>query len=228
MVGILNHGQGLETSLSQVAAHELGLDPAMISIRYGDTSVTPFGFGTFASRSIVFSGGAVARASNLLEDKIRTIGAHLLQAPVDEVSIRDRRGGCRRRRCSDRGDRAGREHPPGVLPQGMAPGLETTSTYEPPDSGGVFSYGVHAAVVAVDPETGVVEILKYALAEDCGTMINPMIVDGQIIGGVPRELEPRCSRNRPMTLRGQPLRPHSATIWSRVRRRSRASTSSIS
>src|ERR1700704_4284998 len=88
MVGILNHGQGLETTLAQIAAHELGLDPAQISIRHGDTNATPFGFGTFASRSIVFSGGAVAQASAILAHKLRTIGAHLLQAPVESVSIR--------------------------------------------------------------------------------------------------------------------------------------------
>ena len=205
MVGILNHGQGLETSLSQVAAHELGLDPAMISIRYGDTSVTPFGFGTFASRSIVFSGGAVARASSLLADKIRTIGAHLLQAPVDEVSIRDGvvRAGAASVPIAEIARVANIR--PEMLPQGVAPGLETTSTYEPPDSGGVFSYGVHAAVVAVDPETGVVEILKYALAEDCGTMINPMIVDGQIIGGIAQGIGTALFEESPYDPSGQPL-----------------------
>ena len=205
LVGILNHGQGLETSLSQVAAHELGLDPAMISIRYGDTSVTPFGFGTFASRSIVVSGGAVARASSFLADKIRTIGAHLLQAPLDEVSIEAGvvHAGAASVPIAEIARVANIR--PEMLPQGVAPGLETTSTYEPPDSGGVFSYGVHAAVIAADPETGVVEILKYALAEDCGTMINPMIVDGQIIGGVAQGIGTALFEESPYDPSGQPL-----------------------
>src|SRR5690606_23294430 len=78
-VGTQNHGQGHETTLSQIAAHELKIDPSRISVRYGDTSTTPFGFGTFASRTIVFAGGAVARASRSLGEKIQRIGAHLLQ-----------------------------------------------------------------------------------------------------------------------------------------------------
>src|SRR5215211_2591102 len=86
MVGIQSHGQGLETALSQVAYQELGIDPSHISVRHGDTESTAFGFGTFASRSMVMSGGAVARASRMLRDKIERIGAHLLQCDVAEVS----------------------------------------------------------------------------------------------------------------------------------------------
>ena len=87
----------------------------------------------------------------------------------------------------------------------MTPGLEMTATYEPPDSGGVFSYGVHAAVVAADPETGVVEILQYAVAEDCGTMINPMIVDGQIIGGIAQGIGTALYEESPYDTAGEPL-----------------------
>src|SRR5712671_1392732 len=89
MVGIQSHGQGLETTLSQIAAHELGIDPAQISVRHGDTESTAFGFGTFASRSMVMSGGAVARASRILRDKMERIGAHLLQCEVGEVHCAD-------------------------------------------------------------------------------------------------------------------------------------------
>src|SRR5262249_29657441 len=88
-VGVQNHGQGHETSLAQIAAHELGIDPQRISLRYGDTAVGPYGFGTFASRSIVFAGGAVGKASRALADKIKSIGAHLLQADVSEILIED-------------------------------------------------------------------------------------------------------------------------------------------
>jgi carbon-monoxide dehydrogenase large subunit len=205
MVGILNHGQGLETTLAQIAAHELGLDPAQISIRHGDTNATPFGFGTFASRSIVFSGGAVAQASAILAHKLRTIGAHLLQAPVESVSIR---GGAVHAGVASvpLGEVARAANiRPEMLPTNVSPGLEITATYEPPDSGGVFSYGVHAAVVAADPDTGVVEILRYAVAEDCGTMINPMIVDGQIIGGIAQGIGTALYEESPYDAAGEPL-----------------------
>ena len=86
-VGVQNHGQGHETTLAQIAAHELGIHPATISVRYGDTAVGPYGFGTFASRSIVFAGGAVGRATRALAEKIRRIGAHLLQTDVAATRI---------------------------------------------------------------------------------------------------------------------------------------------
>jgi carbon-monoxide dehydrogenase large subunit len=92
-----------------------------------------------------------------------------------------------------------------MLPTGMDPLLETTSTYEPTDSGGVFSYGTHAALVAVDPETGVVEILDYAVAEDCGTMINPLIVDGQVQGGIAQGIGTALYEEIPFSAEGQPL-----------------------
>ncbi len=204
-VGVQNHGQGHETTLAQIAAHELGLDPARITVRYGDTATAPFGFGTFASRSIVFAGGAVAKSSRALADKIRRIGAHLLQSDLAAVRIE-----------------AGAVHGPAgtigfaeiayaanvrqeLLPAGMEPLLDVTATYEPTESGGVFSYGTHAAVVAVDPDTGVVEILDYAVAEDCGTMINPMIVDGQILGGIAQGIGTALYEEIPFDEQGQPL-----------------------
>ena len=204
-VGTHNHGQGHETSLAQIAAHELGIDPERITLRYGDTAVGPFGFGTFASRSIVFAGGAVARASRGLADKIRRIGAHLLQADVAVTRLA-----------------AGAVHGPNasvelgeiayaanvrqeLLPSGMEPLLDVTATYEPTETGGVFSYGTHAAVVAVEPDTGHVEILDYVIAEDCGTMINPMIVDGQILGGVAQGIGTALYEEIPYDGSGQPL-----------------------
>ena len=89
MVGIQSHGQGLETALSQIAAEELGIDPARIAVRHGDTESAAFGFGTFASRSMVMSGGAVARATRMLRDKLTLIGAHLLQSDPAEVRYAD-------------------------------------------------------------------------------------------------------------------------------------------
>jgi carbon-monoxide dehydrogenase large subunit len=204
-VGVQNHGQGHETTLAQIAAHELGIDPARISVRYGDTATTPFGFGTFASRSIVFAGGAVAKTCRILRDKVQRIGAHLLQTDVAQTRVA-----------------ADAVHGPAgkvgfaeiayaanvrqeLLPAGMDPLLEATATYEPTVSGGVFSYGTHAVVVAVDADTGVVEILDYAVAEDCGTMINPMIVDGQIQGGISQGIGTALYEEIPYDEAGQPL-----------------------
>jgi carbon-monoxide dehydrogenase large subunit len=204
-VGVQNHGQGHETTLAQIAAHELTIDPSRISLRYGDTATTPFGFGSFASRTIVFSGGAVARSCRALVEKIQRIGAHLLQADVAETRVE-----------------AGAVHGPSghvsfaeiarianvrqeLLPADVEPLLDVTTTYEPTETGGVFAYGAHAVVVAVEPETGVVELLDYVVAEDCGTMINPMIVDGQVQGGIAQGIGTALYEEIPYDEAGQPL-----------------------
>ncbi len=204
-VGTQNHGQGHETTLAQIAAHELTIDPARISIRYGDTATTPFGFGTFASRSIVFAGGAVAKSSRGLIAKIRRIGAHLLQADVANTRVEGGavHGPSGKISFAEIAYAANvrQEH----LPAGMDPLLDVTATYEPTETGGVFSYGTHAVVVAVEPDTGVVEILDYVVAEDCGTMINPMIVDGQVQGGIAQGIGTALYEEIPYDEAGQPL-----------------------
>jgi carbon-monoxide dehydrogenase large subunit len=204
-VGIQSHGQGLETALSQIVCEELGIDPLRISVRHGDTESTAFGFGTFASRSMVMSGGAVARASRVLRDKLCRIGAHLLQCDVAEV------------RCED-----GTVHGPKgsvtiaevasiahlrmhELPPGVEPLLDATATYEPGVSTGVYSYATHGAVVAVDPETGAIELLDFAVVEDCGTMVNPMLVEGQIRGGVAQGIGTALHEEIRYDAHGQPL-----------------------
>jgi aerobic carbon-monoxide dehydrogenase large subunit len=205
MVGIQSHGQGLETTLTQIAHQELGIDPARISVRHGDTESTAFGFGTFASRSMVMSGGAVARASRMLRDKLRQIGAHLLQCDVAAVH------------CAD-GSVQGPQGSVTIaeiakvahlrmdgLPPGVDPLLDATATYEPAVGTGVFSYATHGAVVAVDPETGFVELIDFAVAEDCGTMVNPMIVEGQIRGGVVQGIGTALYEEIPYDEQGQPL-----------------------
>ena len=154
-------------------------------MRHGDTESTAFGFGTFASRSMVMSGGAVARASRMLRDKL---------APDRRASaaMRDGGGALRRRRGHGAAGRSvtlaeiarvAHLRMDG-LPPGVEPLLDVTATYEPAISTGVYSYATHGAVVAVDLETGAVELLDFAVAEDCGTMVNPMMVEGQIRGGV--------------------------------------------
>jgi carbon-monoxide dehydrogenase large subunit len=204
-VGVQNHGQGHETTLAQIAAHELGVDPATISVRYGDTAVGPYGFGTFASRSIVFAGGAVGKAARALAEKIRRIGAHLLQADVAATRIE---GGMVHGPSSKVGIAEiafAANARPDQLPAGMEPLLETTATYEPADSGGVFAYGTPAVMVAVDPDSGAVELLDYVVSEDCGTMINPMIVDGQVVGGIAQGIGTALYEEIPYNAQGQPL-----------------------
>ena len=206
MVGIQSHGQGLETTLSQIAHHELGIDPTRISVRHGDTESTAFGFGTFASRSMVMSGGAVARASRIVRDKIERIGAHLLQCDVGEVRCAEGAVIGPQGRSVSIAEIAKVAHlRMDGLPPGVEPLLEATATYEPGISTGVFSYATHGAVVAVDPETGSIELLDFAVAEDCGTMVNPMIVEGQIRGGVVQGIGTALCEEIPYDKAGQPL-----------------------
>ncbi|MGE0259652.1 MAG: xanthine dehydrogenase family protein molybdopterin-binding subunit [Alphaproteobacteria bacterium] len=206
MVGIQSHGQGLETALSQVACEELGISPAHISVRHGDTESTAFGFGTFASRSMVMSGGAVARASRMLREKIERIGAHLLQCDVAEARCADGVVTGPRGRSVTIAEVAKVAHlRMDGLPAGVEPLLDATATYEPGISTGVYSYATHGAVVAVDPETGAVELLDFAVAEDCGTMVNPMLVEGQIRGGVAQGIGTALCEEIPYDNTGQPL-----------------------
>jgi len=204
-VGVQNHGQGHETTLAQIAAHELGIDPGQISVRYGDTAVGPYGFGTFASRSIVFAGGAVGKASRAIAEKIRRIGAHLLQADVAATRIEGGMVHGPSSKLSIAEIAFAANARPDQLPAGMDPLLDSTATYEPTYSGGVFAYGTHAALVAVDPNTGDIELLDYVVSEDCGTMINPMIVDGQVVGGIVQGIGTALYEEIPYDERGQPL-----------------------
>ena len=205
MVGIQSHGQGLETALSQIACEELGIDPAHISVRHGDTESTAFGFGTFASRSMVMSGGAVARTSRILRDKLCRIGAHLLQCDLAEArceggAVHGPKGSVTMAEIAGVAHLRMQELPPGVEPL-----LDATATYEPSVSTGVYSYATHGAVVAVDPETGTIELLDFAVAEDCGTMINPMLVEGQIRGGVVQGIGTALHEEIRYDAQGQPL-----------------------
>ena len=206
MVGIQSHGQGLETTLSQIAAEELGIDPARIAVRHGDTESTAFGFGTFASRSMVMSGGAVARASRALRDKVERIGAHLLQCEPEEAHCIGGAVTGPKDRSVSLAEIARVAHlRMHELPPGTEPLLDATATYEPAISTGVYSYATHGAVVAVDPETGAIELLDFAVAEDCGTMVNPMLVEGQIRGGVAQGIGTALYEEIPYDRHGQPL-----------------------
>jgi aerobic carbon-monoxide dehydrogenase large subunit len=184
-VGVHSHGQGLETTLAQVAHEILGIPVARIRVVLGDTAMTPYSTGTWGSRAMVMAGGAVGAACRELALRATRIGAHLIQARPEDVRIEN---------GSARGP-AGEVslatiartwyRRPQDLPADVDPsGLEATSGYAPKRDSGVFSYAAHAVVVAVDPELGEVEILDYVIVEDGGVLVNPLIVDGQILGGL--------------------------------------------
>ena len=205
-VAIQSHGQGMETTLAQVANEVLGIDPTRVAVRHGDSSYTPYGTGTYASRSMVMAGGAVARACQGLGERIAKIGAHLLQAEIDQVKVADAEvvgpGGSVS--FTDIG-RAWYSHPE-ELPEDVDPGgLTVTTGYKPDVDTGVFSYSTHAAVVAVDAEIGTVELLDYVVVEDCGTMVNPLIVDGQIIGGTAQGIGTALYEEAVYNAQGQPI-----------------------
>ncbi len=205
-VGIQSHGQGLETTLAQVAHEVLGIPLASIRVVHGDTALTPYSTGTWGSRCMVMAGGAVGTACRELAERIARIGAHLLQAPQEAVRVG-----------------AGLVSGPGGgvpiaevartwylrpqdLPSDVAgAGLEATAGYKPPRDSGTFSYAAHAAVVSVDTELGDVRILDYAICEDGGTLINPMIVDGQVIGGTAQGIGTALYEEMQYDAAGQPL-----------------------
>ncbi len=207
-VPIQNHGQGLETTLAQVAHHELGIDPAQVIVRHGDTSQAPYGMGTFASRSMVMSGGAVGQAAEILAVKLRKIGAHLLQAPPDDVRLRDggveTSGSTVARVSLAEIANAAFLHPE-RLPDDVEPGLSVVAAYRTAKDTGAWSYGTHAAIVAVDTGTGLVEIIDYVIAHDCGTIVNPLIVDGQMMGGLAQGIGTALYEEMPYDENGQPL-----------------------
>lgn len=182
--GIHSHGQGMETTLAQIASEVLGVPVQKIKLVHGDTALTPYSTGTYASRSIVMAGGAVAAACRELIPRLIRIGAHLLNEAESAVRFDAGRvvGASGSVALADVA--AAWYMRPDLLPKGVdLAGLETTQGFKPAVDTGAFSYATHAAVVAVDTQTGHVDILDYVIVEDCGTMINPMVVEGQTIGG---------------------------------------------
>ena len=184
-VGVHSHGQGMETTFAQIAHEVLGIDLSKMRVMHGDTGQTPYSSGTYASRSLVMSGGAVSQACQKLLPQLLKIGAHLLGAAVTEVVL-DGGSVCAAERRVSLSDIAKAWYlSPQLLPPDVDPaGLEATVGYKPRVDTGAFSYATHVALVAVDPQMGGVEILDYVVVEDCGVLVNPMVVEGQTIGGV--------------------------------------------
>ncbi|HEX4928882.1 MAG TPA: xanthine dehydrogenase family protein molybdopterin-binding subunit [Burkholderiales bacterium] len=205
-IGVQSHGQGMETTMAQLAHQILGIDVSRVQVVHGDTGTTPFSTGTYASRSIVMSGGAVVNACKELIPRFVRIGAHLLKATQDEcrfenasvisasgasVSLRDIAEAWYMR--------------PERLPEDIdRHGLEASVAFKPKKDTGAFSYASHAVAVAVDPETGQVEILDYVVVEDCGTLVNPAVVEGQAIGGIAQGIGTAMYEEQQYDANGQP------------------------
>jgi len=182
-IGASPHGQGLPTTLAQLVADELGLSPDRIKVVHGDTDRTPYGWGTFASRSLVIAGGASVLAARKVHTKLKKIASHLLEAATDDIVLED---GVARVAGTDRAipiEELARAayHQLHLFKGEIDPAISETATYDPP---GTFSNACHASIVEVDPETGRVTIERFVVAEDAGRLVNPMIVDGQVVGGV--------------------------------------------
>jgi carbon-monoxide dehydrogenase large subunit len=178
-IGASPHGQGLATALSQLIADRLGMEPGKVRIIAGDTDRTPYGWGTFASRSAVVSGGACQVAADRLAERLRAAAAKVLQTTPDQVTLREGRAVGANDASVPLAELARLAHQRSDLFDGF--NLAETGDYDP---GGTFSNACHVAEVEVDPETGGVRILRYLVVEDAGRIINPMIADGQVRGGV--------------------------------------------
>ncbi|SDR59789.1 xanthine dehydrogenase, molybdenum binding subunit apoprotein [Rhizobiales bacterium GAS113] len=205
-VGSHSHGQGHETTLSQVAHEILGVPHDMIRLIHGDTGETPYSTGTWGSRCMIMAGGAVAAACDQLAERLKHIGAKLLQAKPEEVRLEAGAVASQSGRISVAEiARTWYRRPQDLPPDADPAGLEITAGYKPKRDTGTFSYAAHAAVVAVDPETGEVEILDYVIVEDGGVLVNPMIVDGQIYGGTAQGIGTALFEEMRYDGRGQPL-----------------------
>ena len=178
------HGQGHETGFAQIVADRLGIDPQQVDVVHGDTATGPFGLDTYGSRTLAVGGEAMARAAKKVADKAKAIVAHQLEADPADIELQD--GKWIVRGSPEKGmalaDVAGAAYVPENLPEGMEPGLDETAFYDPENF--VFPFGAHACVVDVDGETGKVSIVRYVAVDDCGPAINPLLIDGQVHGGI--------------------------------------------
>jgi carbon-monoxide dehydrogenase large subunit len=183
--GTSPHGQGLETSFAQIVSDKLGVDPEQVRVMHGDTSQGPQGLGTYGSRSLAVGGEAIARAAEKVVDKARRIVAHKLEAAPEDIEVRDGKFSVKGSpdKAMTLAEIAGLAYiPEGNLPESMEPGLEETAFYDPDNF--TFPFGAHAAVVEIDRETGKVDLVRYVAVDDCGTPINPNLIEGQIHGGI--------------------------------------------
>jgi len=182
--GTCGHGQGHETTFAQIVADRLGVHPDHIKLRQGDTDLSSYGWGTWGSRSVVIGGGAAGRAADIVAGQLKGVAAQLLEASPADVELAE--GSARIR--GDEGTAIPIAELARVvhfqshrLAEELRYGLEARATFDPP---GTFSNACHVAMVAIDPDTCAIRLHRYLVVEDCGVVINPIVVDGQVRGGV--------------------------------------------
>jgi carbon-monoxide dehydrogenase large subunit len=182
--GSLPHGQGVETTFAQIVADELGVPYDDVVIEHSDTAGTPFGYGTYGSRSLAVGGTAVYRSVAKIKEKAKKIAAHMLEANPDDMVYENGRVYVKGSpdRAKTLAEIALQASVAYDLPEGMEPFLDETSYYDPPNC--TFPFGTHIAIVEVDLDTGIVDLKRYVAVDDCGNVINPLVVDGQIHGGI--------------------------------------------
>ena len=183
-IGASPHGQGEETTFAQIVGSELGVDPQDVKVFHGDTDNTPMGWGTYGSRTTAVGGAALALTARKIRDKAKVIAAHLLEAAVEDMEYED--GKFFVKGAPDQhktiADIALMANVAWNMPKGVEAGLEASTFYDPPNF--TFPFGAHLAMVEVDAETGAVTLKRYVALDDCGPQINPVIVEGQVHGGV--------------------------------------------
>ena len=184
--GSQSHGQGHETTFAQIVADKLGIDVADVDVVHGDTDLVTQGMGTYGSRSAAVGGEALVNAATEIRNKLVELAAHLLEASVDDIVYDDENGKVYVKGVEDKaktfGELAFAAYSGHSLPEGMDPGLEEAAYYNPENF--TFPCSVHIVQVEVDKDTGETNIQRYVAIEDCGNVINPMIVEGQIVGGI--------------------------------------------
>ena len=188
LTGVSPHGQGQETSFAQIVADEYGISIDDIVVIHGDTGRQPQGIGTFGSRATAVGGAALIIATKQVKEKMAQIAAHMLEANVDDLVFEDGNIFVQGSPGSavTFADVAAAAHAAVNLPPEIEPGLEATHFFEP--SNFTYPFGAHISIVEVDPETGEIDLQRYVAVDDCGNIINPMLVDGQVHGGIAQGL----------------------------------------
>ncbi len=184
LTGASPHGQGQETTFAQIVSNELGVPVEAVEIIHGDTGSVPFGMGTYGSRGLAVGGAALVMAARKVREKARKIAAHQLEAALDDVQYADGaffvQGSPDKKKAIQ--EIAFAAYMAGNLPPGVEPMLEESHFYDPPNF--VYPFGTHVCEVEVDAETGVTRLVRYTAVDDCGPAVNPMIVEGQVHGGL--------------------------------------------
>ena len=181
--GSHSHGQGHETTFAQLIADDLGIPLENVEIVHGDTGKVPFGMGTYGSRSLAVGGSAIVKSLEKIKEKGTKIAAHLLEASAEDLDFADGKWTVKGTDKSVAfGDVSLTAYVPHNYPEGLEPGLDETSFYDPANF--TYPFGAHMAVVEVDPDTGKVDLKRFIACDDVGNVVNPMIVEGQIHGGV--------------------------------------------